>query len=95
MDVVASLANIVLPDHTEIASLGRPIWAENPARISLTHKYIISDDGIRDLKGRLVKPFPSTHSGGIITPLDCAKKASAINALSWGYLNSEYLPGPN
>jgi len=95
MDVVASLADIVLPNHTEIKSLGRPIWSNDPIRISLTHKYIIAHDGVRDLKGRLIKSFPSTPSIGTIPPLDYAKKASAIKALTWGYLNSEYLPGEN
>lgn len=97
MDLPATLASLILPEGESIRTFGNPLWDLSDERVCSSGRLVITNRGYLNRKGELVERF----SGGKAETLEERKarvsrvmrKASAIEALSWGYLHRKVLRG--
>ncbi|MCF7730259.1 MAG: sulfatase-like hydrolase/transferase [Akkermansiaceae bacterium] len=96
MDILATLANLVLPDGDRFTTLGNPVWSQANDRVSSAGSLVLTNKGYLTKKGERRMMFPTAHqdgsSGPHLSDSETLLKCSAINALSWGYRNAEELP---
>jgi len=96
MDTLATMANLLLPENSQFTSLGRPVWDQNQWRISLTTKHFVTATGQINVSPNLHGENEATFENQTNLPPESLEKillkASAIEALSWGYLNSKPIP---
>lgn len=92
MDVPATLASLVLPEGAPFRTMGQPVWDSSPDRVSTTGNLVLSPRGCFTREGQARAPFPPLPGSEV--PYEAVpdvpwaiRKASAIEALSWGYLH--------
>lgn len=78
MDVLATLTSLVLEDGERYKSLGRPVWSLDVDRISLGGSAVLSP-------GRVYERGMEKKYSEEIDGYPVYWRASAIEALSWGY----------
>lgn len=90
MDIPSTLAQLVLPAGGEYRSLGRPVWSEDPSRVSVGSGNLLfrkAGSGEICLSPQLRRPHSKQDQDQ--ETLAYQLKGSAIRALSWSYLNHE------
>lgn len=98
MDVLATLAEALLPEGSVYHTLGRPVWSAAPDRVSIGNERILCAHGIFPFDRK--KPELSFAPDASPTPVRNTAwsaerlklKASAVEALSWGQLHSVAMP---
>jgi len=95
MDIEATLANLLLPNQSQISTLGRPVWSQMDSRISLTNRHWVTRFGpikkTTPYHGDNKSIFENTPHLPPEQFNNLILKGSAIEALSWGYLYSKPL----
>jgi hypothetical protein len=95
MDIVATLASLVLPDGEAVTTLGQPVWFGDADRVSSAGHLIVTGRGYLRKRGRDRSIMPTTSfvtSAALQNEEAVYLKCSAIDALSWGFLNDRPLP---
>lgn len=97
MDVLATLAPLLLPNGQKYKTLGNPVWSNDQNRISIGHARILCHQGIFKKNGVSEATFthnsqPNSESAKEQLWKRQKLKASAIEALSWGELHSVPIP---
>lgn len=87
MDIVATLAALVLPEGTTFRTFGHPVWDSSPERISSAGPWILAAKGVVECKQR--PDGSATHTSPATAR---ALRCSAIDALSWGFFHDRPLP---
>ncbi|MCB1231717.1 MAG: LTA synthase family protein [Verrucomicrobiae bacterium] len=96
MDIPATLANLVLPDGTPFRTLGRPVWDLSESRLTIGAGFALTLHEHRSETSDTVWPILMRGTPEANSPTSRKLlKASAIEALSWAYLNRKYLGGPS
>ncbi len=90
MDIPATLASLVLPEGSTYRTLGQPVWSSRPGRVSPAGRVVVSSLG--DLERKIIPATSDPEKTGISAG-ECLLRGSAIDALSWGYLNESPLVG--
>ncbi len=91
MDIVATLANVVLPEGQEYRTLGEPVWSLADDRVSRSRESILTKQGKFDRQLGQLAGFDGAGEVYSHSLEDSFLKASALDALSWGYLQGKYL----
>lgn len=97
MDVLATLANVVLPQGEKYRTLGRPVWSARKSRVSLGHNRILCQWGIFEKERAREVAFSPQDTGTnddaeVWDWSRCQSKASAVEAISWGKMHSVAIP---
>jgi hypothetical protein len=91
MDIPASLASLVLPEGETFRSLGQPVWSAAAGRVSPAGQYLVTAAGPIGHGAKVPASFvPGSVPGG---KEEISLRGSAVEALSWGYLNGAPLSG--
>ncbi len=94
MDILSSLAQLVLPEKSTYCTLGEPFWELSSSRVTCLGDRTLFYQGEFHRNGQVAGLIPGTSKPDQPLPdvlHEKRLKASAISALSWGYLNGEYL----
>lgn len=96
MDILATLANLVLPEGDEFSTLGQPVWNVDGDRVSSSGRLVLTSTGYLTKDGMRPESFqalqPVGTSGVALSDTDVLRKCSVIDALSWRYINAKPLP---
>lgn len=97
MDVLATLAELLLPEGESYSTLGNPVWSDDSSRVSIGHGRILCKQGIYKITGDREVAFGTrseAHDEQLWEQLWHRRKmkASAVEALSWGELHAVPVP---
>jgi phosphoglycerol transferase MdoB-like AlkP superfamily enzyme len=89
MDILASLANLVLPEGESFSTLGKAVWDRSSDRVASAGPSMVTKQGCFSKVGetKILFSISDAGSGEAMDLRQSLRKCSAIDALSWGYLN--------
>lgn len=91
MDIAATLASLVLPEGERFRSLGQPVWSTAAGRVSPAGPALVTAAGPVGRGAKVPASLvPGSDPGG---REEIVLRGSAIEALSWGYLNGAPMSG--